>query len=91
MLPISRTKNKDNQETRRTKSMRFLIGLVQFQLQLSDLLRITLNQKRLRCPSGKKIEQETSKSCQKFEYLTLLNTFWNANKCERRGAREDNR
>jgi hypothetical protein len=38
-------------------------------------LSMSLNLKRLHCRNVKKIEQETSKNGQKFEYLTLLNSL----------------
>ena len=56
----------------------------------SPLLVDELQSEKVTWPRRKKIEQHTSKTCQRFEYLTLLNTLPDANKCERRGAREDN-
>jgi hypothetical protein len=45
-------------------------------------LRMALATNRLRLGSVKKIEQDAAKACQRFGYLTLLNTFWNATKCQ---------
>jgi hypothetical protein len=40
--------------------------------------------------AGKKIEQQASKECHKFEYLTLLNTFPDATTRDQRRTDEYN-
>jgi len=52
--------------------------LVRFWLRLQLLFVNNPGGEAVVVPLRKKIEQETSKPCHKLEYLTLLNTFWNA-------------